>query len=208
MPSLGVRIGVLLKNLIPDSENILVGFCEVLNVVLMNFVFGPSTLILLIWLYRCFHLKVTLYLSKPYCVGIFVVFFSVYLFFGSIPLLQLACQLFQSIYSYHSYKIVPTLSHKSLLHLFKPNCVAVFILYFFIFGGEGGGCGHLLVSIRMPTFFSWYFGSNWWPISTYHMLWTYNKKYYTSCYMIPYNDSKVEICIASKFLLIWIITKL
>ena len=139
MPSLGVRIGVLLKNLIPDPENILVGFCEVLNVVLMNFVFGPSTLILLIWLYRCFHLKVTLYLSKPYCVGIFVVFFSVYLFFGSIPLLQLACQLFQSIYSYHSYKIVPTLSHKSLLHLFKPNCVAVFILYFFIFGGGGGG---------------------------------------------------------------------
>ena len=80
-----------------------------------------------------------LYLSKPYCVGVFVVFFSVYLFFGSIPLLQLACQLFQSIYSDPSYKILPTLSDKSLLHLFKPNCVAVFILYVFILGGGRGG---------------------------------------------------------------------
>ena len=84
-----------------------------------------------------------LYLSKPYCVGVFVVFFSVYLFFGSIPLLQLACQLFQSIYSDPSYKILPTLSDKSLLHLFKPNCVAVFIscffYSFFFFVGGGGG---------------------------------------------------------------------
>ena len=97
-----------------------------------------------------------LYLSKPYCVGVFVVFFSVYLFFGSIPLLQLACQLFQSIYSDPSYKILPTLSDKSLLHLFKPNCVAVFIscfFYSFFFFCWGGGGGHLLVSIFVPTFF-------------------------------------------------------
>lgn len=84
-----------------------------------------------------------LYLSKPYCVAIFVVFFSVYLFFGSIPLLQLACQLFQFIYSDPSYKIVPTLSDKSLciclsqiVFLFSFR---VFFSSFFFVGGEGGG---------------------------------------------------------------------
>lgn len=138
-----------------------------------TFVFGPSTLILLIWVYQHFHLKVMLYLSKPYCVGVFVVFFSVYLFFGSIPLLQLACQLFQSIYSDPSYKILPTLSDKSLLHLFKPNCVAVFISCFF-YSFFLGGWGVVICLFQFVCqLFSWFFGSNWWPISTYHMLWTY-----------------------------------
>lgn len=120
-----------------------------------------------------------LYLSKPYCVAIFVVFFSVYLFFGSIPLLQLACQLFQFIYSDPSYKIVPTLSDKSLciclsqiVFLFSFR---VFFSSFFLLGGRGGGCGGGAgVAICLFQFvcqlFSWYFGSNWWPISTYHML--------------------------------------
>lgn len=163
MPSFGVQIGVLLKNLIPDLENILVGFLKFKMLCSWTFVFGPSTLILLIWVCRRFHLKVMLYLSKPYCVAIFVVFFSVYLFFGSIPLLQLACQLFQFIYSDPSYKIVPTLSDKSLciclsqiVFLFSFR---VFFSSFFLLGGRGGGLwgrgwgGHLLVSIRMPTLF-------------------------------------------------------